>query len=339
MDAKLSSYSYELPPELIAQTPAEPRDSARLLVLDRQSGAVQHRVVRDLPTFLHPGDVLVANRSRVLPSRLVGRKASTGGRVELLLLRPLSANTWEALVGGRRVGPQTQVVLAGDVRLKMGQRTEAGRVVRFPPDSDPVELLHRYGRVPLPPYIHEYSGDAERYQTVYATEEGSAAAPTAGLHFTPELLQRLGAAGVGWGTVLLHVGLDTFKPMADEDIDQHRIHNEWIEVSQELVRQVDETKARGGRVVAVGTTTVRALEHAARNGELRPYHGLADLFITPGFQFRVVDVLMTNFHMPRSSLLLLVSAIAGRERVLAAYDEAIRARYRLLSFGDAMLIL
>ncbi len=339
MDLRLSSYSYELPPELVAQTPVEPRDSARLLVLDRQTGAVDHRVARDLPALLCPDDLLVANRSRVLPSRLVGRKTGSGGRVELLLLRPIERHTWEALVGGRRVGEGQRVEVASGVEIEIGEPTAAGRVVRFPAGSDPVNLLHKFGQAPLPPYIRGYSGDPDRYQTVYAGEEGSAAAPTAGLHFTPELLARLAEAGIGWNTVLLHVGLDTFKPMTDEDLQQHHIHTEWVEVGEDLVAAVQQTKQRGGRIVAVGTTTVRALEHAASDGELRPYRGAADLFITPGYRFRVVDALMTNFHMPRSSLLLLVSAFAGRERILAAYAEAIQLRYRLLSFGDTMLIL
>jgi S-adenosylmethionine:tRNA ribosyltransferase-isomerase len=339
LDLRLSSYSYDLPSELIAQTPIEPRDAARLLVLDRSSGAVQHRHVRDLPLLLTPGDLIVANRSRVLPSRLIGRKLPSGGRVELLLLRPLAQHIWEALVGGRRVASGQEVSIGPGVAIQLGDATAAGRAVRFPLDSDPVDLLHRFGHAPLPPYIHGYTGDLERYQTVYASEEGSAAAPTAGLHFTPELLGRLREAGIGWSTVVLHVGLDTFRPMADEDVERHHIHSEWIEVTEEVVDAIHETKQRGRRVVAVGTTTVRALEHAVHNGRLRAYRGAADLFITPGFQFQVVDTLMTNFHMPRSSLLLLVSAYAGRERILAAYEEAIRLRYRLLSFGDAMLIL
>jgi S-adenosylmethionine:tRNA ribosyltransferase-isomerase len=336
---KLSSYSYELPAELIAQTPIEPRDAARLLRLDRRSEAIEHYQVRDLPSLLRPGDFVVANRSRVLPSRLIGRKVPSGGRVELLLLRPLAEHVWEALVGGRRVAPGQRVRLGDGIELQLGESTDAGRTVHFPPDSDVLTILHRFGQAPLPPYIHDYAGDAGRYQTVYASEEGSAAAPTAGLHFTDDLLARLREADVGWSTVLLHVGLDTFRPMANDDVERHRIHSEWIEVPEEVVEAVQETKRRGGRVVAVGTTTVRALEHAARDGALRAYRGAADLFITPGFQFRVVDALLTNFHMPRSSLLLLVSAFAGREPILAAYEEAMRLRYRLLSFGDAMLIL
>jgi len=310
-----------------------------LLVLDRQSGAVDHRVVRDLPSLLRPGDLLVANRSRVLPARLIGRKTGSGGRVELLLLRPLDNGTWEALVGGRRIAAGQRIELAPDLTVEVGEPTAGGRAVRFPAPCDPIAVLHRLGQAPLPPYIRAYGGDPERYQTVYAAEEGSAAAPTAGLHFTPELIAQLGAAGIGWSTVLLHVGLDTFKPMTDEDVGRHRIHTEWIHVPEETVDAIRATKKRGNRVIAVGTTTVRALEHAAGEGGLQAYRGAADLFITPGFRFRVVDALMTNFHMPRSSLLLLVSAFAGRERILAAYEEAIRRHYRFLSFGDAMLII
>ncbi len=338
VDLGLSSYSYDLPPDLIAQTPIEPRDAARLLLLDRATASLGHHRVHELPLLLRAGDLVVANRSRVLPARLVGTKAESGGRVELLLLRPLGDHRWEALVGGRRLREGQRVRIAPDVSLEIGEATAAGRVVHFPPTSDPTDMLHRYGQVPLPPYIRGYTGDGERYQTVYAREEGSAAAPTAGLHFTPELVDRLRAGGVSWATVVLHVGLDTFKPMADEDVRQHRIHTEWIEVDGTVVDAVEAAHDRGGHVVAVGTTTVRALEHAAGDGRLRPYRGPADLFITPGYEFRVVDALLTNFHMPRSSLLLLVAAFAGRESILDAYREAMRLQYRFLSFGDAMLV-
>jgi len=339
MDLGLSWYSYDLPSELIAQTPIEPRDAARLLLLDRATATLRHHRVHELPLLLRAGDLVVANRSRVLPARLIGTKAVSGGRAEVLLLRPLGDHRWEALVGGRRLHEGQRVRIAPDVSLEIGELTAAGRVVHFPLTSDPTEVLHRYGQVPLPPYIRGYTGDGERYQTVYAQEEGSAAAPTAGLHFTPELVDRLRLTGFSWTTVVLHVGLDTFKPMADEDVRQHRIHTEWIEVDDAVVDAVEAAHGRGGRVVAVGTTTVRALEYAARDGRLRSYRGPADLFITPGYEFRVVDALLTNFHMPRSSLLLLVSAFAGRERILHAYREAMREQYRFLSFGDAMLIV
>jgi S-adenosylmethionine:tRNA ribosyltransferase-isomerase len=338
-ELRLSAYDYELPPELIAQTPAEPRDSARLLVLDRSKPDLEHRHVSDLPEFLRPGDLLVANRTRVLPSRLHGRKQDSGGNVELLLLRPTRDGAWEALVKAHRLREGQQVVLPGGAIAEIGPLVGGTRQVRFHGTDDVPALLHAHGEIPLPPYIHGYQGDPERYQTTYAEVEGSAAAPTAGLHLTTELLIRLQAQGVGWATVLLHVGLDTFRPITEEDVRAHHIHTEWIEVDKETVEAVRATRARGGRVVAVGTTTVRALEHAAADGELRPYRGNADLFITPGYRYRSVDALMTNFHLPKSSLLLLVSALAGRERILRAYAEAVRLRYRFFSFGDAMLIL
>lgn len=338
-DSPLSLYSYELPPELIAQQPVEPRDSARLLVLDRATGAISHRCVRDLPVLLKPGDLVIVNRSRVLPCRLLGRKPATGGHVELLLLRPVGDHSWEAMVGGHRIRAGQRVEIAPGVEVEIATETAAGREVRFPHDHDPLEVLHRYGHMPLPPYIHSYRGDPERYQTVYGDIEGSAAAPTAGLHFTPQLIERIRTCGIEWASLALHVGLDTFRPIADEALRNHRIHTEWVEVPEEAVEAVKRARQRGGRVLAVGTTTVRALEHAARDGELRPFRGPADLFITPGHHFRVVDALLTNFHLPRSSLLLLVSAFATREQVLSAYAQAVRLHYRFFSFGDAMFIL
>ncbi len=337
-DLQLASYDYHLPPELIAQTPAEPRDSARLLVMDRKTGRRAHCRVAHLPLLLRAGDLLVVNRTRVLPSRLVGRKVDTGGRVELLLLHRLDDERWVALVGGRRARPGQQVELGPGIVAELGQARDGGREVRFPGATDVPALLRTHGEVPLPPYIHGYHGDPERYQTVYAEVEGSAAAPTAGLHLTQSLLDRLVAGGVDVGRVLLHVGLDTFKPVHEQDVRKHQIHSEWIQVDEGLVERVRTTRERGGRVVAVGTTTVRALEHAAGSGELHPYCGPADLFIYPGYRFRVVDVLLTNFHLPKSSLLLLVSAFAGRRAILAAYTDAVRRRYRFFSFGDAMLI-
>ncbi len=337
-DLQLASYDYELPPELIAQTPAEPRDSARLLVMNRVTGHRAHCRVSHLPLLLRPGDLMVVNRTRVLPSRLFGRKVDTGGRVELLLLHPLDGDGWVALVGGRRAYPGQRIEIGPGVIAELGQERDGGREVRFPGTTDVPALLRQHGEVPLPPYIHGYRGDPERYQTVYAEVEGSAAAPTAGLHLTRSLLDRLTARGIGIARVLLHVGLDTFKPVREEDVRKHQIHTEWIEVDEDVVDRVHETRKQGGHVVAVGTTSVRALEHAAASGELRPYRGPADLFIYPGYRFRVVDVMLTNFHLPKSSLLLLVSAFAGRRSVLAAYEDAVRRRYRFFSFGDAMLI-
>jgi len=334
----LSSYDYHLPPELIAQTPADPRDSARLLVLDRAADKSYHHHVSDLPSFLQQGDLVVANRSRVVPCRLHGFKES-GGAVEILVLRPNGDGWWVALTRGHRLRVGQHVVIADEVRAEIGEAIEGTRLIRFPDVEDVAGMLDRYGEVPLPPYIHAYAGDADRYQTVYADVAGSAAAPTAGLHFTPDLIGKLQSIGVEWATVTLHIGLDTFRPMTDEDIRNHHIHTEWIEVPDDTVDAVARTKARGGRVFAVGTTSVRALEHASQDGALRPYQGPADLFITPGYCFRTVDAMLTNFHLPRSSLLLLVSAFAGRERVLDAYAEAVRQQYRFFSFGDAMLLL
>jgi S-adenosylmethionine:tRNA ribosyltransferase-isomerase len=367
---RTADFDYDLPPELIAQTPAEPRDSARLLVLPRKDGPLAHRTFRELGAYLAPGDLLVLNRTRVLPARLVGRRAdAAGGRAELLLLRRADDGAWEALVRpARRLRPGTPLVF-GDGRLRgtvLG-RTAAGTAhVRLTPE--PVEpLLAQVGTVPLPPYIRGWSGDPERYQTVYATIPGSAAAPTAGLHFTPTLLAALQARGVSVEYVTLHVGLDTFRPIHLDDARAHPMHQEYYEVPPAVVAAIGRARAVGGRVVAVGTTSVRALESAALAAErasappsqrpsatssesaaepgtphhspLAPYSGWTDLFITPGYRFRAVDGLITNFHLPRSTLLLLVSALVGRERLLAAYAAAIAERYRFYSFGDAMLIL
>lgn len=339
VDFDLASYGYSLPPELIAQTPVEPRDAARLLVLHRQTGDMTHHHVCDLPSLLAPGDLVVVNRSRVLPCRLVGKKSGTGGRVELLLLKPIDNGAWEALVGGHRVKSGQRIQIVDGVTAEIGERTGDGRTVRFPGVDNVRELLRHHGTVPLPPYIRGFAGDRERYQTVYSDVEGSTAAPTAGLHFTPRLMTELKERGVGWTRVVLHVSLDTFRPLADRDVREHRVHAEWTEISSEAAEALAETRTRGGRVVAIGTTTVRAIENASKGGQLRAYSGPADLFVMPGYRFQVVDVLLTNFHLPRSSPLAMVSAFAGRERVLGAYEEAIRLRYRFLSFGDAMLVL
>jgi len=345
MTMRLEDFEYELPPEFIAQSPLEPRDSSRLMILDRATGGIRHAVFRDIGQFLAPGDLLVFNDTRVIPARLYAHKEGTGGRVEILLLRRLEAQTWEALVGGKRVRPGTQLVLAGgdapepvrvDVERDLG---ESRRVVRF---SQPITpRLAALGSTPLPPYIHEKLQNPERYQTVYARDPGSAAAPTAGLHFTPGLIAGLRVAGVETAFVTLHVGLDTFAPITEGDVEAHAIHSEWICVPQETARAVREARARGGRVAAVGTTSVRALETAAgaSRGEIAAYEGDTRLYITPGYAFRAVDAMVTNFHLPHSTLLVMVSAFAGRERILAAYAEAKRERYRFYSFGDAMLIL
>jgi S-adenosylmethionine:tRNA ribosyltransferase-isomerase len=338
---RTESFDYPLPEDRIAQSPIEPRDASRLLVLDRRSGAVAHHAFRDLPGLLAPGDLLVLNDTRVLPARLVGAKP-TGGRAEVLLLRDLGGDRWEAMVfPGRRLDVGARIVFGeGALEAEVHSRDPGGtRVLQFRADGDEdvPALLHRLGEAPLPPYIHAPLADRERYQTVYARLEGSAAAPTAGLHFTPEMFERLAERGVRTARVTLHVGLATFRPVKTEQIEEHEMHEEWYEVPEETVEAVAATT---GRVVALGTTTVRALESAAIGPrQLQPGAGRTRLYITPGFPFRIVDALITNFHMPRSSLLILVSAFAGLEPVRAAYEEALAAGYRFLSFGDAMLIV
>ena len=348
-----SDFDYHLPPELIAQTPIEPRDSSRLMVLHRASGRVEHQRFDQLLERLRPGDVMVFNQSRVLPARLYGRREDTGGRVELLLLKRESPGIWQALgKPGRRLRPGTVVVLdcregeaahdgpAPTVTVLSSQEDGIKRV-RISPEED----WHQWGETPLPPYIHQRLEDPERYQTVYARESGSVAAPTAGLHFTRSTLDNLERLGVLPVFVTLHVGLDTFRPVHGEDPTQHEIHTEYYEVGAETVTALNQARSGGRRVIAVGTTSVRVLEQLALkmvedgNTELKPTEGQAGLFILPGHQFRLVDAMITNFHLPRSTLLMLVSAFAGREPVLAAYREAIERQYRFYSFGDAMLIM
>ena len=356
----IADFSYDLPAELVAQTPVEPRDSSRLLVLHRNDGRIEHHHFRDIGEYLHPGDLLVANQSRVLPARLLGVKDDTGGRVELLLLairNDLGPDYWEALVRpGRRLRAEQRVVFGdGALSAEILDRTPAGgRIIHLVAREGTVaEAITRVGAVPLPPYIHTPLANAERYQTVYAREPGSAAAPTAGLHFTPELLASLIARGVGMVTVTLHIGLDTFRPIEETNLDQHVMHSEEIELNAEAAATINATRAAGGRIIAVGTTSVRVLESIAdiaaemkANGELTdpdalvtPWRGRTSLFLRPGSPFRAVDVMITNFHLPRSTLLVLVSAFAGRELILRAYEEAVAERYRFYSFGDAMLIL
>ena len=388
---RTDDFDYPLPDELIAQAPAEPRDSCRLLVLHREDGSVEHRRFTDILDYLEPGDLLVANKTRVMPARLVGKKRGTGGVCETLLLKrredvdPLGG-VWECLVnpgkrlrqpgivieyraGGLHAPDSAPVVLTGEI-LDFVEDSKGGRLVRFSPvgegpDGAPRtldEAIHAAGHVPLPPYITSYEGDPEKYQTVYAmTEEHSAAAPTAGLHFTPELIERIREAGVGWATVELEVGIDTFRLVTEDDPTQHVMHTERYHVSQEVVDAVHATKATGHRVIAVGTTSVRSLESAwedgaapseppvtARRFEDAPGAGDGDvvarenattnLYLMPGSTYHVVDAMITNFHVPRSTLMMLVSAFATREQIMAAYQSAIDERYRFLSFGDAMLI-
>ncbi|NOY98183.1 MAG: tRNA preQ1(34) S-adenosylmethionine ribosyltransferase-isomerase QueA, partial [Chloroflexi bacterium] len=338
-----SDFDYTLPQESIAQTPAEPRDSSRLLVLHRESGEIEHLTFREIGAYLRPGDLLVLNETRVIPARVYARK-ETGGKVELLLLRKEDDLTWRCLVGGKglRAGKGIRVE-NGPAAEIMDVLDGAERLVKF---AEPIEpYFPQVGNVPLPPYIHEKLDDPERYQTVYARDPGSAAAPTAGLHFTPHLLDALQADGVGIARVTLHVGLDTFAPVTEDDPSEHKIHTEWCQVTPQAAEKINAAKQAGGRIVAVGTTSVRTLESAARQTADRrretvvPFTGPTDLFILPGYQFRVVDAMITNFHLPKSTLLMLVSAFAGRERILQTYEVAKQEGYRFYSFGDAMLIL
>jgi S-adenosylmethionine:tRNA ribosyltransferase-isomerase len=354
LNYNISDYDYDLPPELIAQTPIEPRDASRLLVLHRETGVMEHRYFYDIGAYLRPSDLLIANQSRVIPARLLGRRAETGGAVEVLLLAEravLGADYWETLVRpGRRLHEGSRIVFSDEngaelLRGEILQRTDAGgRIMRFwvhGLDETVRQCIDRLGRMPLPPYIHETLQDPERYQTVYARISGSAAAPTAGLHFTPRLLDELRWQGVRVGFVTLHVGLDTFRPVDVDDFREHKMHSEEIDLDEATAELIHETRRAGGRVFAVGTTAVRVLESVAafHGGQIRPYSGATRLFITPGYRFQVVDAMITNFHLPRSTLLLLVSAFASKDLIEKAYQEAIRERYRFFSFGDAMLIV
>jgi S-adenosylmethionine:tRNA ribosyltransferase-isomerase len=332
---KTADFDYELPSDLIAQTPIEPRDAARLLCLDRSSGAIEHRQFIELPELLRPGDLLVANDSRVIPARLFAHKP-TGGAVEVLLLRRLDAQTWQALLRGHNLRVGARVIVKDDLTAQVIEHAATGeRVIRFNQPID--DQLDALGVMPLPPYIHEPLRDPERYQTIYSHTPGSAAAPTAGLHFTPRVFDRLRERGVDVAYVTLHVGLDTFKPVETEDIERHHIHTEFVQLSGETAAQVRAAKAGGRRVIAVGTTSVRVLETAARRG-LTAHSGDTALYIYPGFEFRAIDGLITNFHLPRSSLLMLVAALAGKANIDRAYAEAIDQKYRFFSFGDAMFI-
>jgi S-adenosylmethionine:tRNA ribosyltransferase-isomerase len=338
-DLSTAAFDYELPAELIAQVPAAERDACRLLTLDRQTGAIAHRVFKDLPDLLHPGDLLVLNDTRVLPARLYGRKP-TGGKVEVLLAGRRSADAWSALTRpGVRVGQR--LTFGGDLSARVLQiEPEGQRLLQF--DRSGLELdaaLHRVGVMPVPPYIREAPRDPEDYQTVFARDEGSIAAPTAGLHFTDELLARLRARSIELAFLTLHVGTGTFRPVKSVRVSDHVMHAEWFRISPGVADRINRARAAGRAIVAVGTTVVRTLESCADpNGIVRPGEGETSLFIVPGYRFRAVDALITNFHLPRSTLLMLVAAFAGREPVLRAYREAIAHRYRFYSFGDAMLI-
>ena len=343
---KTSDFDYHLPESSIAQTPAEPRDSSRLLVLHRDTGDLDHRIFREVSEYFRAGDLLVLNQTRVIPARMYARK-DTGGRVEILLLRRRDTLIWEALVGGKGLRVSKKLSVENGPQAEIIEILEGSeRLIKF---DEPIEpYFSQVGNVPLPPYIHEKLSDPERYQTVYAKEPGSAAAPTAGLHFTPRLLEEVQAKGVKIAYVTLHVGLDTFAPVNEEDPEAHKIHTEWCELSQETTNLINQTKQSDGRVIAVGTTSVRTLESASlenRKSEIKnqgfvsPFTGPTSLYILPGYQFKVVDVMITNFHLPKSTLLMLVSAFAGRERILETYETAIKRGYRFYSFGDAMLIV
>ena len=339
---KTSDFDFQLPEELIAQTPLERRDSSRLLALDKHTGATRHMHFYDLPSLLRPGDCLVLNDSRVLPARLLGHREPTGGAVEVLLLIDRGDKVWECLVRpGRKVKPGTRLSFGdGLLRAQVEDVVEGGnRRIRFEYDGILLELLERLGKMPLPPYIKAELNDPERYQTVYSRAVGSAAAPTAGLHFTKELLEQVQAMGVRLAYVTLHVGLGTFRPVKEEDIDQHEMHSEYCMVPAESARIINETKAAGGRVICVGTTSCRTIESWAKeDGTLEESAGWTNIFIYPGYRFKVLDALITNFHLPQSTLVMLVSALAGREHILNAYREAVEQRYRFFSFGDAMFI-
>ena len=338
---KTEDFSYDLPAEFIAQTPVEPRDHSRLMVLERETGRISHHRFFEIGQFLRPGDLLVVNETRVFPARFYGHKLPGGGKVEILLLKKLDDLTWECLVGGSGMKPGRQIqITEGPVAEVVEDLGESRRLVRF---TEPIEgAFDRAGHVPLPPYIHAYQGDPERYQTIFNKTPGSAAAPTAGLHFTPALLEKLRQKGVGLAKIDLHVGLDTFAPVTEEDPETHHIHKEWCAISAETAQLINQTRQNGGRVIAVGTTTVRTLESAAahsQNGLLQAWQGDTSLFILPGFQFKALDAMVTNFHLPKSTLLMLVSAFAGRDTMLHAYEVAKREAYRFFSFGDAMLLL
>lgn len=354
---KLSDFDYQLDPARIAQTPAEPRDSSRLLVHSRVNGDVQHRIFSQIGEFLNSGDVLVFNQTRVIPARLYGHKTETGGKIELLLLKQIDSHTWRGMVGGKGVRDGTRLTFTNDEVQISGEVIEEGdhaiRVIRFDEPLKP--FLHQLGHVPLPPYITAPLSDPERYQTVYARDEGSAAAPTAGLHFTPDLLINLKQQGIQFAYCTLHVGLDTFQPVHEEDVSEHKMHSEEVILTADEARTINEAKLAGRRIIAVGTTSVRVLETAAMRaaGLDDPYAQAAmcpwkpvqaikentEIFIYPGFKFRAVDGLITNFHLPKSTLMMLVSAFAGRESILASYAIAQEEKYRFYSFGDAMLLI
>lgn len=340
---KTHDFYYDLPKERIAQTPVEPRDHSRLLVMDRFTGEMEHRHFYDIVDYLHPGDLLVINDSRVLPARLYSYKEDTGAHMELLLLEQKENMVWECLAKpGKKAKPGVKLIF-GD-GLLVGEvvevKEDCNRMVKFTCDGNFYSVLDQIGQMPLPPYITEKLQDKERYQTVYSKELGSAAAPTAGLHFTPELMDKIRAMGVDFASVTLHVGLGTFRPVKAQEVTEHKMHSEHCLLPKETAEKILKTKANGGRVIAVGTTSCRTLESVATfTGQIQPWEGYTDIFIYPGYEFKVLDGLITNFHLPESTLIMLVSAFAGREHILHAYEEAVKLEYRFFSFGDACLFL
>ena len=339
---KTADFDYDLPQELIAQDPLEQRDSSRLLILVKETGERTHKIFHDIIDYLHEGDCLVINNTKVIPARLIGEREGTGGKVEVLLLKRRSDNVWETLVKpGKKARPGMRLSFGDGLLHAEVQEVvdEGNRLIRFEYEGIFEEILDQLGQMPLPPYITHQLKDKNRYQTVYAKYEGSAAAPTAGLHFTEELLEQIRAKGVKIARVTLHVGLGTFRPVKVEDVTEHHMHTEFYHVSEEAADIINETKKQGGRVICVGTTSCRTIESAADDqGIVHATEGDTDIFIYPGYQFKVLDCLITNFHLPESTLLMLVSALAGKENIMAAYREAVEMRYRFFSFGDAMFI-
>lgn len=339
---KTADFDYDLPQELIAQDPLEQRDSSRLLILDKETGERTHKIFHDIIDYLHEGDCLVINNTKVIPARLIGEREGTGGKVEVLLLKRRSDNVWETLVKpGKKARPGMRLSFGDGLLHAEVQEVvdEGNRLIRFEYEGIFEEILDQLGQMPLPPYITHQLKDKNRYQTVYAKYEGSAAAPTAGLHFTEELLEQIRAKGVKIARVTLHVGLGTFRPVKVEDVTEHHMHTEFYHVSEGAADIINETKKQGGRVICVGTTSCRTIESAADDqGIVHATEGDTDIFIYPGYQFKVLDCLITNFHLPESTLLMLVSALAGKENIMAAYREAVEMRYRFFSFGDAMFI-
>lgn len=339
---KTSDFYYDLPEELIAQDPLENRSDSRLMVLDKETGAVSHHVFREIVDYLNPGDCLVINDTKVIPARLIGEREGTGAKIEVLLLKRKTGDVWETLVKpGRKAKPGTRIQFGGGLLVGevMDIVDEGNRLIRFEFEGIFEEILDQLGQMPLPPYITHQLKDKDRYNTVYATHSGSAAAPTAGLHFTPELLKIIEEKGIDIARVTLHVGLGTFRPVKVDDVENHHMHSEFYMIDEEAAEKINRAKKNGKRVICVGTTSCRTIESAAdENGRLKSCSGWTEIFIYPGYQFKILDCLITNFHLPESTLIMLVSALAGKENVLAAYEEAVKERYRFFSFGDAMFI-